>query len=253
VEDVFRQYREALEKGHQAVIDGRPKEAVGHYQEAARLAETRPLPHVCIGGVLLRTGQVREATAAYDRALELAPDDPEALSGKSAALLAAGHREESDAITARLAQLERRAAERRQEEADAAAIREAERSGALSRPEVLYITAERAWVTGRLDAAVDAWLQSAREYAEAAHLDAALDSCQRALLAAPGAPRVHLELARLYLRRGWADRATERLVLLDRLLVLEPDPELRTAVRLLARENASRSAGLAALAAPRGP
>jgi tetratricopeptide (TPR) repeat protein len=249
VDDVFRQYREALEKGHQAVIDGQPKQALAHYEEAARLAEARPLPHVCIGGVLLRTGHVAEATAAYDHALQLAPDDPGALAGKAAALSAAGRGEESTAVSEQLAALERRRIEQRREAEDAAAMRELERSGRLPRPEILYITGERAWLAGRHEAAVEAWLSSARGYAEAAHFDAAMDSCQRALLAAPGAPEVHLELARLYLQRGWSDRAAERLALLGRLLELEHDARLSKAVRELAAEYASRHHELAALAA----
>ncbi|HSH22037.1 MAG TPA: tetratricopeptide repeat protein, partial [Candidatus Caenarcaniphilales bacterium] len=76
-------------------MDGRPREALAHYHDVARLAGARPLPHVCIGGVLMRTGQVREALASYDRALERAPDDASALGGKAAALLADGRPDEA--------------------------------------------------------------------------------------------------------------------------------------------------------------
>ncbi len=34
----------------------------------------------------------------------------------------------------------------------------------------------------------------------------------------------HLQMARIYFQRGWADRGVERLLLLSRLLTLEEDP-----------------------------
>jgi tetratricopeptide (TPR) repeat protein len=249
MDDVFARYREALEKGHQAVTRGKPREALVHYEEAASLAPARPTPHVCIAGVLLRTGRTDEALAAFDRALERAPDDASALSGKAAALDAAGRSEEAAEVTARLADSERRGRQQRRDaRADATAL-EAERSGALSRPEILHFAGEQAWIAGRRDTALEQWLEAARAYADAGHPDAALESAQRALLAAPSSPRVHLEMSRLYIRRGWIDRAAERLVLIERLLELEPDPVLRTHVRDLAAAHASSHPGLAALAA----
>ncbi|CAN5612359.1 hypothetical protein BH23CHL6_BH23CHL6_02880 [soil metagenome] len=246
--DVVREYGEALEKGHQAAIAGHPRQALAHYEAAARLADTRPLPHVCIGGVLLRIGRTQDAIAAYDRALLRAPEDPSALSGKAAAFVAAGRNEDAEDLAVRLRQAERLGAQQRLDAADIAIIREAERSGSQSRPEVLHIAAELAWLAGRHETALDLWLESARGFAEIQQLDAALDSCQQALLASPGAPRVHLELSRLYLRQGWADKAAERLALLGRLLELEPDPELSTALHSLARLHSAEDPRLAALA-----
>ena len=248
MDGVFERYQAALQKGHKAVIDGRPREALKHYNEAAELADARPLPHVCIGGVLLGTGQVEEALAAYERALALAPNDRAALDGKAAALLAAGRSDDAAAMTGRLADAEQANVRERRDAALAAALREAERSGTMSRPEVLHIAGEQALLAQRREEAIDAWLESARLFAEAGHLDAALDSAQRALLAAPGETRVHLELARLYLLHGWPYRAGERLQLLDQLLELKPDDELRSAVRALAAEHASADPRLRALA-----
>lgn len=253
MDDVFARYRAALEKGHQAVTRGKPRDALVHYEDAASLAPARPTPHVCIAGVLLRTGRVAEALAAFDRALELAPDDASALSGKAAALEATGRTEEAAELAARQVDAERRGRQKRRDaQADATAL-EAERSGALSRPEILHFAGEQAWLGGRRDTAIEQWLEAARAYADAGQPDAALESAQRALLAAPSSPRVHLEMSRLYIRRGWIDRAAERLVLIDRLLELEPDAVLRRHVRDLAAAHGSSHPRLAVLAASRGP
>ena len=245
--DVVRQYGEALEKGHHAAIAGHPRQALAHYEAAAQLADSRALPHVCIGGVLLRIGRTEDAIAAYDRALLRAPEDPSALSGQAAALVAAGRDEDAADLAVRLRHAERAGAQQRLDAADVAIIREAERSGSQSRPEVLHIAAELALLAGRRETALELWLDSARGFAENQQLDAAFDSCQQALLASPGAPRVHLELSRLYLRQGWADKAVERLALLRRLLELEPDPELSTALHSLARLHSAEDPRLAAL------
>lgn len=253
MEDVFARYRDALEKGHAAAARGKPREALGHYEEAARLAGDRPTPHVLVAGVLIRTGRVADALAAYDRALTLAPEDTSALSGKAAALVVAGRAKEAAELEARLQAAERRGEEHRRDAKAAALAREAERSGALSHPEQLHFAGEQALLAGRREAAIEEWLEAARAYADAGHLDAALESAQRALLVAPSSTRVHLEMSRLYIRRGWLDRAAERIVLIDRLLELEPDPPLRTQVRELAAAHAGSHPRLAELAAQPGP
>ncbi len=66
-------YREALRRGHVAVVRGRPREAIAHYEEAGRLAGQRPLPFVSMGSVYLQMHQPREALAAFDEALRRAP------------------------------------------------------------------------------------------------------------------------------------------------------------------------------------
>ena len=65
------------------------------------------------------------------------------------------------------------------------------------------------------------------------HHDAALDACLRALALDSSAPRVHLEIARAWLARGWPDRAAQRLQLLERLLALQPDKRVSAAAREL--------------------
>ena len=251
--DVFALYREALEKGHEAVSNGRPRDALTHYEEAATIAPARATPHVCIAGVLVRTGRLDEALAAYDRALELAPDDSSALNGKAAALAAAGRAQESSDLEARVDDAERRGRDRRIGVQAAALTREAQRSGALSRPEVLHFSAEQSWLADRPDAAIEQWLEAARAYADAGHPDAALESAESALLAAPASPRVHLEMSRLYIRRGWIDRAAERLELIERLLQLAPDAVLAAQVRDLAAAHARTDPRLAALASRAAP
>src|SRR4051794_3032494 len=84
-EPVFERYKEALKQGHVATFKGRPREALQYYQEAARLASHRALPFVSMGSALLQLGRAQEAINAYDEALQRAPDDRQALSGKAAA------------------------------------------------------------------------------------------------------------------------------------------------------------------------
>ena len=55
----------------------------------------------------------------------------------------------------------------------------------------------------------------------------------RALALDSSAPRIHLEIARAWLARGWPDRAAERLQLLERLLALQPDKQVSAAAREL--------------------
>ena len=65
-EPVSRRYKDALRDGHRAVVKGRPREAIGHYQEAAELVADRPLPLVAIGNIYLQLQQPREALEAFD-------------------------------------------------------------------------------------------------------------------------------------------------------------------------------------------
>lgn len=81
VEDVYGKYAEALRAGHQFAASGQLKEALRCHRAATELAGERVLPHVAMGGTLLRLNQPREALAAYERALELEPDQIDALSG----------------------------------------------------------------------------------------------------------------------------------------------------------------------------
>ena len=72
---LFELYKDALRRGHLAVIDGRLEDALVSYREAGDMAPDRALPYASIATVLHRLGRSEQAIAAFDRALELAPDD----------------------------------------------------------------------------------------------------------------------------------------------------------------------------------
>ena len=102
-------------------------------------------------------------------------------------------------------------------------------------PEALLGTAD-ALLDGdqRLEAA-EAYAAAATAFQLNGESAAAFDACQRGLEAAPGSAIVHVELARLYLARGWRDRAAEKLLLLDRLMVVAGDADGHAAAVDLAR------------------
>ena len=179
------------------------------------------MPHVALGGTLLRLGQARDALAAYDRALELDPNDVDALTGRAAALLAAGRRSEAAELQQRI---------RGGSAAAAAAGHHASPSSAADRH---LASGEQARLAGKMDAAIDAWLAESAEHRAAGHHDASLDACLRALNLDSSAPRIHLEIARAWMARGWHQRAQERLQLLERLLALQPDKQVAAAAREL--------------------
>ena len=221
-------YKEALRKGHEAVINGRPADAVRHYQEAGRLAPQRPLPFVSTGTVYLQMRRPQEALAAFDEALRRAPADVPALRGKAQALEAAGRRDEAALLARRATEL--------------VAMERAGRPGgpALADdgrdPEGLFRSAIEARARAESERAVDAFLDAAVAYAGRNQWAAATDACFRALETAPGDVRVHLAMAGLYLRRGWPQLGVERLTLILRFLDVEPDPDARAAVHDLARD-----------------
>jgi tetratricopeptide (TPR) repeat protein len=236
---VFERYKDALKKGHVAVFKGRPKEALTHYQEAAKLAGHRPLPFVSMGSVLLQMGRHQESIAAYDEALRRAPDDPQALNGMASALMAVGRRTDAAELLKRVAEVE---AEENRLRAEAAAAAQAEG------PERVLISAEEAQRANQPRAAVESYVAAAAGFQQQGQLDAALDACQRALAVWQGAPSVHLQMARIYFQRGWTDQGTERILLLDRLLSLDDDPVIREGVRELARQYQGAEPRLARLA-----
>jgi tetratricopeptide (TPR) repeat protein len=216
--DVYARYAEALRMGHQQAAEGRFKDALHHYRAAAELAGERALPHVALGGMYLRLGHAREALAAYERALGCAPDDLDALSGRAAALLAAGRRAEAAAAQARID-------ERARGLANGSAP--AGPQTPMSRADTLMIAGDQARAAGDHAAAVEAWLAESTEHAAAERYDAALDACLRALALDSSAVAVHVALARIYARRGWLDEARQRAQLLRRLLDLRPEPAIQ--------------------------
>jgi tetratricopeptide (TPR) repeat protein len=221
-------YREALRRGHVAVARGRPREAMAHYEEAARLAESRALPLVCMGSLHLRSNQPREAIRAFDEALERAPGDLGAMHGKAAALQAEGRLEESRALARRTAELEAMERAGRPEPGDADERRQ--------RLEGLIAEGLQARAAGELDRAASAFHAAALGYAAAAGFEAAIDACLRALEARPGAIDVHFTMAHLYLSRGWADLGVQRVRLIDHRLGIDEDPRRRAALQALARD-----------------
>ncbi len=219
MDDVFARYQAALRNAHQLAAEGKFKDALAEYQNAAGVAGERVLPHLGVGGMLMRLGKSKDALAAYDRALALEPDNLDALSGRAAALLASGRRADAAAVQSKVDVL--REAPRPIPSAPAGL------HTPWSRAETLAIAGEQARDAGDVAGAIDAWLSEAREHAAAGSFDAALDAALRALAIDTGAPRVHLELARIYAQRGWHDQARERAASLRRLLELAPDESVR--------------------------
>ena len=224
MDDVYARYREALRLGHQMAAEGRFKDALPHYRAAAEVATERALPHVAMGGMLLRVGQPRDAIVAFDRALELEPNDLDALTGRAAALLAAGRRAEAAQVHADIAQRRKSGVI-----GGAPAGPATPRTGA----DELMTAGDQARAAGKVGAAIDAWLAESAEHRAAEHFDAALDACLRALALDSSAARTHLELARVWVARGWRERAAQRIELLGRLLTLHPDPQVAAALSAL--------------------
>lgn len=235
MDDVYVRYCDALRLGHQRAAEGRFKDALGHYRAASALAGERALPLVGVGGMLLHLGRARDALAAFERALECEPGDQEALSGRAAALLALGRRAES-------AQVQALIHGQREQVVGSAPASATDVTGADN----LLAAGEQARAAGRIGAAIDAWLAESAEHCKAERYDAALDACLRALALDTSAARTHLELARVWLVRGWQDLARERIQLLGRLLVLQPDERVSAALRSLSATTQAASATSAA-------
>ena len=234
-------YREALRRGHVAVVKGRPREAIAHYEEAGRLAGQRPLPYVSIGSVYLQMRQPKEAIAAFDEALRRAPGDVDAMRGKIAAL-------EADGRTAAATSLARRSAELE-------AMERAGRGSLSAAEEQRHELEERiaegheARAAGELDRAAAAFHAAALGYAGQDRFDAAIDACLRALEARPGAIDVHFTMAHLYLQRGWAELGVQRVRLIDERLDIDADPRRRAGLQALARDYRALAPELEQLAA----
>ena len=152
-EALYERYRDALRRGHVAALRGRPDAALVAYDEAARIAPERSVPHASVGAVLARLGRNDEALLAYDRALERAPTDETTLRGRADVLVGLGRRVEAAETLATLAEA-LDAAGRTAEACDAArrALELAE-----SRPRRRYVTALVARLRGSgEDAAIEA-------------------------------------------------------------------------------------------------
>lgn len=91
-EALYGRYKDALRRGHVAALRSRHADALEAYGEAAAIAPDRALPLVSIGTVLTRLGKTREALAAFDAALERAPEDEAATRGRAELLASLGDR-----------------------------------------------------------------------------------------------------------------------------------------------------------------
>jgi tetratricopeptide (TPR) repeat protein len=225
---VSTRYKDALQRGHVAVVKGRPQEAVEHYQEAGRLAPGRPLPFVRMGQVLLKMEQPKEALTAFDEALQRAPSDIAALQGKASALAATGRLDEARVVGSRA--LELAAMEQagrggyRQADARLAEIEQHMTNGAAARR------------AGDLGIAAVAYLTAANGYAALNDHEAALDACLHGLEAQPGNIDIHFVMTMLYLRHGWTELGVQRAMLIEHRLGIDDDPLRRNALGALARD-----------------
>ena len=234
-------YKEALQRGYVAVVKGRPGEAIGHYEEAAALAPDRPLPYTRMGHTYLQMEQPREALAAFEAALERAPDEREALEGKAAALVAIGRTREASEVRSRVARLAawEHAGGRRRRALDPR-LQEIERH---------IINGAAARAAGDAGVASAAYLTAANGYVALADFDAAIDACLRGLEARPGNLDIHFVMAMLYLRRGWIEQGVQRVLLIERRLDIDDDQLRRNALMALATDFRTRAPELERLAA----
>ena len=233
-------YKDALQRGHVAVVKGQPREAIGHYDVAAGLAPERPLPYIRMGQVYLQMEQPREALRAFEAALQRAPSEREALEGKAAALAATGRAREAGDTRSRAAELAAReqAVERRRRPGDPRLL-EIERH---------IINGAAARTVGELGVAAAAYLTAANGFVAVNDFDAAIDACLRALEAQPGNIDVHFVMTMLYLRRGWTELAVQRITLIKHRLDIDDDARRRGALLALARDHRALSPELERIA-----
>jgi len=106
---LYERYKDALRRGHVAVLRGRLDAALAAYGEAAEIAPERSLPHASLGGVLQRLGKSEEALASYGLALDRGPRDEAALAGQAEVLVSLGRRVDAGHALDRLAEAQEQA------------------------------------------------------------------------------------------------------------------------------------------------
>jgi tetratricopeptide (TPR) repeat protein len=239
-ESISARYKDALQRGHVAVVKGRPLEAIGHYDEAAKLVPERPLPYTRMGEIYLQMEEPGEAVTAFEAALERVPTDTAALNGKAAALAAAGRGSEAGEWRARAAELEskQRAGQDRKRPGDPR----------LVEIELHVSNGGAARTAGDLGVASAAFLVAANGFVAINDFDAAMDACLRGLEARPGNLDIHFVMTLLYLRRGWTDLGTQRANLIEHRLDIDDDTVRRRALAALARDYRTLSPELERLA-----
>jgi hypothetical protein len=94
-------------------------------------------------------------------------------------------------------------------------------------PAAAMAAVEDAAAAGDADATKSAALVAVRGHRAAGQVHAAIDACYQALATNPADPMLHLALAELYVDRGWRAAASDKLVLLSRLIDLGGDPSTR--------------------------
>ncbi|KRT63190.1 MAG: hypothetical protein XU10_C0014G0047 [Chloroflexi bacterium CSP1-4] len=258
---------------------GRADEALAAYSRA--LGRT-PRDEAALSGrveALLAAGRTTEAAEALDRLAEVQESTdrgPEALETlrralhlgstkrrlKRVAALEVALAGETAAVPAAPVRVARRKTvppaptRRRRQRAPRAAVAAPTPAAAPAPPapdpERLLAAAADAAAEGRLAEAVESYVAAAVAHLAAGEPAAAFDACQRGLEVLPGAPALHVELARLYLARGWHERAVEKLLLLDRLLEIDGDRAGRAAAAELVRRHLADEPRLADLAAAAG-
>jgi tetratricopeptide (TPR) repeat protein len=102
-ESLFEQYKAALRRGHVAALAGELDDALAAYDLAGRLVPERALPLASRGTVLHRLERWPEAAAAFDAAIQIAPDDEAALRARASARADRGLRTGAAADYERLA------------------------------------------------------------------------------------------------------------------------------------------------------
>jgi tetratricopeptide (TPR) repeat protein len=97
-------------------------------------------------------------------------------------------------------------------------------------PAAAMASVEAAAATGDPDATREAALAAATGFRAGGQLHAAIDACYQALATNAADPGLHITLAELYVDRGWRTLASDKLVLLSKLVDLSADPTTRQRV-----------------------
>ncbi len=234
-------YKDALQRGHVAVVKGRPREAISHYQEAASLVPG--------SAAAVHSASATSTSAWSSRAKPSKPSRPPS-SGRLPiarpwrARPLRWPRADGSMRPARPAPgpheieaLERAGRQRRQP-ADPR----------LLEIEQHVINGAAARAAGDLGVASAAFLAAANGYVAINDFDAAIDACLRGLEARPGNIDIHFVMAMLYLRRGWVELGVQRVLLIAHRLDIDDDPLRRNALAALARDFRTLSPELERLA-----
>jgi len=108
----FEQYKDALRRGHAAILAGHLEDAVEAYTRAARIVPDRALPHTSAAAALVKLGRRDEALEALGRAAQVAPDDEPTLRARAGVLHEIGRDADAAAALERLATIVRDAGRR---------------------------------------------------------------------------------------------------------------------------------------------